>query len=94
MSKLAPETQNISIETTPPPQAKLGSKLFKLNPDTFELRQRIRDEAFEHARGLDRSRPLSRKELEAHGRVLLEKLNLPEGSLVFAMLMLGNGFWK
>ena len=94
MSKLASETQNTSIETTTPPQAKLGSKLFKLNPDTFELRQRIRDEAFEHARGLDRSRPLSRRELDAHGRALLEKLGLPEGYLGFVMVMLGNGFWK
>jgi geranylgeranyl diphosphate synthase type II len=94
MSKLAPETQHMTVETTPPPQAKLGSKLLKVNPDTFELRQQIRDEAFDLARGIDRSRPLSRKELEAHGHALLEKLNLPEGYLGFAMVMLGNGFWK
>lgn len=92
MSELAPETQNISVETPLP--AKAGSKLFKLNPDTFELRQRIRDEAFDFARGLDRSRPLTRRELESHGRALVEKLGLPEGYLGFAMVMLGNGFWK
>jgi len=95
MSKLAPETQNISAETgAPPPRPKAGSKLFKLNPDTFELRQRIRDEAFDFARGLDRTRPLSRRELESHAAALVERMGLPEGYLGFAMVMLGNGFWK
>ena len=93
MSNSASETTNNAADA-PPTQAKLGSKLLKLNPDTFELRQRIRDEAFEFARGLDRSRPLSRRELEAHARSLVEKLGLPEGYLGFAMVMLGNGFWK
>jgi geranylgeranyl diphosphate synthase, type II len=93
MSNVTSETTNNAADA-PPAQAKLGSKLFKLNPDTFELRQRIRDEAFDFARGLDRSRPLTRRELEAHARALVEKLGLPEGYLGFAMVMLGNGFWK
>ena len=94
MSKTAPETQNISVETVPPPKTKPGSKLLKLNPETLELRQIIKEEAFSYAHKIDRSRPLSRKELEAHGRALLEKMGLPEGYLGFAMVMLGNGFWK
>ena len=93
MSNVTSETTNNAADA-PPTQAKLGSKLFKLNPDTFELRQRIRDEAFDFARGLDRSRPLTRRELESHARALVEKLGLPEGYLGFAMVMLGNGFWK
>jgi len=79
-------------ETTAKP--KLGSKLLKLNPETQELREKIRAEAFQYVRNIDRSRPLSKKDLEAHAGALLEKLGLERGYLGFAMVMLGNGFWK
>lgn len=82
-----------SIEPDPG-KPKLGSKLLKLNPETQDLRQRIRDEAFHYVRNIDRSRPLSKKELEAHGHALLKKLGLEQGYLGFAMVMLGNGFWR
>jgi len=37
---------------------------------------------------------LSKKDLEAHAGALLEKMGLEKGYLGFAMVMLGNGFWK
>jgi len=94
MSNLAQATLETTAAETAPAKPKLGSKLLKLNPETPELRERIRAEAFRYVHNLDRSRPLSKKELEAHGRELLEKMGLEEGYLGFAMVMLGNGFWK
>src|SRR5262249_40007631 len=94
MSNLAQATLDTVVAEAEPPKPRPGSKLLKLNPETQELRERIRAEAFQYVHNTDRSRPLSKKELEAHGRALLEKMGLEEGYLGFAMVMLGNGFWK
>ncbi len=94
MSNLAQATLETAVAEAAPAKPKLGSKLLKLNPETQELRERIRAEAFLYARNIDRSRPLSRKELEAHGEALLEKMGLEKGYQGFAMVMLGNAFWK
>lgn len=94
MSNLAQATLETTVAEAAPAKPKLGSKLLKLNPETQELRERIRAEAFQYVRNIDRSRPLSKKELEAHGQALLEKMGLATGYLGFAMVMLGNGFWK
>ena len=87
-----------TLDVPPPAEAsekpKLGSKLLKLNPETPDLRERIREEAFKYVRSIDRSRPLSKKELESHAVALLERMGLERGYLGFAMVMLGNGFWK
>jgi geranylgeranyl diphosphate synthase, type II len=88
------ETMEVAVQAEPAAKPKLGSKLLKLNPETEDLRERIRDEAFRHVRNIDRSRPLSKKDLEAHASALLEKMGLEKGYLGFAMVMLGNGFWK
>jgi len=88
------ETVDIAVLAETSAKPKLGSKLLKLNPETLELRERIRAEAFQYVRNIDRSRPLSKKDLEAHAGALLEKMGLERGYLGFAMVMLGNGFWK
>src|SRR5262245_32993382 len=88
------ETVDIAVQAETSAKPKLGSKLLKLNPETPELRERIRAEAFQYVRNIDRSRPLSKKDLEAHAGALLEKMGLEKGYLGFAMVMLGNGFWK
>src|SRR5499433_1281169 len=88
----APMDGEAQAETSAKP--KLGSKLLKLNPETQELRERIRAEAFQYVRNIDRSRPMNKKDLEAHAGALLEKMGLEKGYLGFAMVMLGNGFWK
>ncbi|HEX2488317.1 MAG TPA: polyprenyl synthetase family protein, partial [Blastocatellia bacterium] len=89
-----PATTDVAVQTETSSKPKLGSKLLKLNPETQELRERIRAEAFQYVRSIDRSRPLSKKDLEAHAGALLEKMGLEKGYLGFAMVMLGNGFWK
>ncbi len=87
-------TLDVAVQTEPTTKPKIGSKLLKLNPETQELRERIRAEAFGYVRDIDRSRPLSKKDLEAHGAALLDKMGLEKGYLGFAMVMLGNAFWK
>jgi hypothetical protein len=66
----------------------------KLVPETLELRERVKAAAEQYAAGLDRSRPFTKNELESHGRKLLEQLELPEKFLGFAMVLVGNFFWK
>jgi geranylgeranyl pyrophosphate synthase len=87
-------TSNVAVQAETSAKPKLGSKLLKLNPESLELRERIRAEAFRYVRGIDRSRPLSKKDLEAHAGAMLENMGLEKGYLGFAMVMLGNGFWK
>src|SRR5262245_27932163 len=87
-------TMDVAVQTETSTKPKPGGKLLKLNPETQELRERIRAEAFRYVRNIDRSRPLSKKDLEAHAGALLEKMGLEKGYLGFAMVMLGNGFWK
>ncbi|WP_010584558.1 polyprenyl synthetase family protein [Schlesneria paludicola] len=66
----------------------------KLVPETLELREQIREAAEHYATQLDKRRPFNKNELEAHGRKLLEQLGQPEGFLGFAMVLVGNAFWK
>jgi geranylgeranyl pyrophosphate synthase len=87
-------TSDVAVQAETSAKPKLGSKLLKLNPETLELRERIRTEAFRYVRDIDRSRPLSKKDLEAHAGAMLENMGLEKGYLGFAMVMLGNGFWK
>lgn len=66
----------------------------KLVPPTLEEREAIKQAAESYARPLDKRRPFTRNELETHGRTLLTQLGKPEGYLGFAMVMIGNFFWK
>ncbi|WP_437185464.1 polyprenyl synthetase family protein [Planctomicrobium sp. SH668] len=66
----------------------------KLVPDTLELREKIKAAAEVYAKGLDRSRPFNRAQLETFGRDLLDQMELPEAYLGFAMVLIGNYFWK
>src|SRR5262245_42313498 len=47
-------TTDVAVQTEPSAKPKLGSKLLKLNPETQELRERIRYEAFQYVRNIDR----------------------------------------
>lgn len=66
----------------------------KLVPETLELREAIRAAADQYVIPLDKSRPFNKNTLEMHGRKLLEQLGQPEGFLGFAMVLIGNAFWK
>ena len=66
----------------------------KLVPDTLELREYIREASERYATTLDKSRPFNKAALEAHSRKLLDQINQPECYLGFAMVVVGNAFWK
>ena len=66
----------------------------KAIPETLELRERIKLAAEQFAAELDKSQLFNKNELEAHGRTLLDRMELPEKFLGFTMVMVGNFFWK
>jgi geranylgeranyl pyrophosphate synthase len=66
----------------------------KLVPDTRSLREMIRAKAIEVAARLDKSRPLSKDEMEAVARALLSEIQQPEGFLGWTMVTLASAFWR
>lgn len=66
----------------------------KAVPETLEQREAIKRAAEDYARGLDRSKPFTKNQLESFGRDLLIRLGLPEKFLGFTMVLIGNFFWK
>ncbi|MCA9041041.1 MAG: polyprenyl synthetase family protein [Planctomycetaceae bacterium] len=66
----------------------------KMVPETLELREAVKAAAEKYAEPLDKSRPFLKGELEQHGRTLLDQMELPEKYLGFAMVLIGNFFWK
>ncbi len=74
--------------------ARRSTSHLKAVPDTLELRELIKQRAEEYARGLNRAKPFTKNELETCGRELLAQMELPEKYLGFAMVLVGNFFWK
>ncbi|MGV3483221.1 MAG: polyprenyl synthetase family protein [Planctomycetaceae bacterium] len=66
----------------------------KLVPESLELRERLRGECARVAATLDRSRPLTKDELEQVSRALLTSLEMPEGYLGWVMVVLSSEFWR
>lgn len=66
----------------------------KLVPPTLELREQMRAKCIEVAAGLDRSKPMTKDELEQASRGLLSSLGLPEGYLGWTMVVLSSAFWQ
>ena len=66
----------------------------KVVPETRELRDRVRAEAALFNQGIDRSRPLTKPELQRMGEELLRGLGLGEHYLGFAMVCIANEFWR
>ncbi len=66
----------------------------KLVPETHELREHLKSVCTEVAAKLDKSRPLSKDEMETLSRQLLERENLSEGYVGWIMVMLSGAFWK
>src|SRR4051794_11453699 len=78
----------------PKREGRRSTSHLKLVPPTLEGREQIKHAAEAYTRSLDKSRPFTRAQLETHGRQLLSQLELPEGYLGFAMVLIGNFFWK
>jgi geranylgeranyl pyrophosphate synthase len=63
-------------------------------PQVLAERELFKKEAERYAEGLDHSRPFMKNELEAAGWDLLDQMKQPEKYLGFAMVLIGNFFWK
>ena len=87
-------TRDIETATAEDKPRRRSTSHLKLVPETLELREEIKAAAEAYSRQLDRSRPFNKAELEAHGRQLLQQLGQPEKFLGFAMVLIGNFFWK
>ena len=66
----------------------------KAVPETLALREEIKAVAERIGESLDKSQPFSKDDLEQVGRRLLQEMNLAEKYLGFAMVLIGNYFWK
>lgn len=88
------DAEDMATDTVDKPRRHRSTSHLKLVPETLELRERIREAAEEYAKQLDKSRPFNKSGLESHARRLLEQMGQPEGYLGFAMVLIGNAFWK
>jgi geranylgeranyl pyrophosphate synthase len=66
----------------------------KVVPETRELRDRIRAEAARFGQTFDRSKPLTKPDLQKFGEDFLRRMGLGEQYLGFTMVALTNEFWR
>ncbi len=66
----------------------------KLVPETKAQREQLRARCYEVAAKLDKSRPLSKDEMEVVVREILAELDFPEGFVGWTMVMLATAFWQ
>ncbi|MEQ9407013.1 MAG: polyprenyl synthetase family protein [Fuerstiella sp.] len=89
---------NVDADDDPRPVRKKGRRRstshLKAVPETLQQREDFKRAAEEYALQLDKSRAFNKNELEKHARTLLDQMRLPEKFLGFAMVMIGNFFWK
>ncbi|MCS7015550.1 MAG: polyprenyl synthetase family protein [Gemmatales bacterium] len=74
-----------------PPSSSAG---WKIIPETLELRERIKRAAVDYLAGVDRSKALTRAQLQQWAQDLLIRLGLGEQYLGFAAVCLSNEFWR
>ena len=87
---------NGNAETEKPKKRKRrrSTSHLKAVPETLALREEIKAACESFAQTIDRSYTFTKDELEQMGRRLLEELGQPEKFLGFAMVLIGNFFWK
>lgn len=68
--------------------------LLKVVPPSRSDREQIRGEALARAARLDRSRPLSRQDIEVCARTILANLGLAEGYCGWTMVAVATAFWR
>ena len=94
------EAPSHEVEADPDPIPRKRDKVrqstshLKAVPETLPHRERLKSAAERYAQSLDKSQPFSKDGLESHGRKLLAEVGEPEKFLGFAMVMIGNFFWK
>src|ERR1700692_394619 len=67
---------------------------FKTVPQEREMRDRIRAEAFQFAKNIDRSKQMNKAALQKLGEELLKQTGLDQQYLGFAMVAISNEFWR
>ncbi len=67
---------------------------FKIVPETRDLRDRVRVAAADFGKTFDRSKPLTRQNLQQMAEGLLKTMGLGEQYLGFTMVALSNEFWR
>ncbi len=77
-----------------PRRRRRSTSHLKLVPNTKSLREELFSRCEQVAAQLDKSRPLSKDEMEAVARATLEELGQPEGYLGWTMVALASAFWK
>lgn len=82
-----------AVETAPE-KKKINSSHLKAVPETRELRDRIRAEAFEFGKTIDRSKTLTKPVLQKMSYDMLERMQLTEQYLGFTMVAIANEFWR
>jgi geranylgeranyl pyrophosphate synthase len=83
-----------AVEPAPAKAKRPNSSAFKVVPETRELRDRIRAEAYRLGQTLDRSRPLTRPALQQLGEEMLRAMQLDPQYLGFTMVAIANEFWR
>ncbi|PQO28338.1 polyprenyl synthetase family protein [Blastopirellula marina] len=63
-------------------------------PDRLALREEIRDRCYQICEKLDKSRPLSKDEMEKIVRRLLTEMELSESYVGWTMVMMASAFWR
>lgn len=98
----APETHTPPSELLSPPTEQTEPRRskrrqtahLKLVPDPKELREQLRARCAHVAERLDKSRPLTKDEMEAVARRILQEAGQPEGFLGWMMVVLAAEFWR
>lgn len=97
MSSTLPPTTSQSdaaVPETPRRSSRRKTSHLKLVPSTRELREYLRQKCAEVANRMDRSRPLTKDEMESVSRQLLEREQQPEGYVGWTMVMLSSEFYR
>src|SRR5688572_18733327 len=71
-----------------------ASAHFKTVPQEREMRDRIRAEAFQFAKNIDRSKSMTKTVLQKYGEDLLTQAKLDSQYLGFTMVSIANEFWR
>lgn len=82
------------VVEAPPKKKRRSTSHLKMVPPEREIRDLFKRESEAFAKTLDKSRPFTKDQLEGFARSLLKKLDQPEGYLGFAMVLIGNYYWK
>lgn len=66
----------------------------KMVPDSKTVREEVRARCKEIASKIDRSRPMTKDELEAESRKVLTEMGMAEGYVGWTMVILSSAFWE